>query len=76
MDHNCGKLLKKWDGVVTFLGSLFSRAVGREERWKQVSLACVGRAHSDSATLGLPLLTACMLSQSTLLRLQVALPGT
>ena len=28
------------------------------------------------ATLGLPLLTVCVLSQSTLLRLQVALPGT
>ena len=30
------------------------------------TVAC---AHSDSATLGLPLLTACVLSQSTLLRL-------
>ena len=32
-------------------------------------------AHSVLATLGLPLLTACVLSQSTLLRLQVALLG-
>ena len=51
---------------------LFSRAVGREEHCKQISLAC---AHSVSATLGLPLLTACVLPQSTLLRLQVALQG-
>ena len=51
---------------------MFSRALGREEHCKQISLACV---HSDSATLGLPLLTACVLSQSTLLSLQVALQG-
>ena len=49
---------------------MFSCAVGREEHCKQISLACV---HSDSATLGLPPLMACVLSQSTLLRLQVAL---
>ena len=54
-----------------FLGSLFSRALGREELCEQISRAC---AHSDSATLGLPPLTAYVLSQSTLLRLQVALP--
>ena len=42
---------------------MFSRALGREEHGKQISLAC---AHSDSATLGLPLLTACALSQSTI----------
>ena len=48
--------------------------MGREEDCKQISLACVGSAHSISATLGLPLFTACVLSQSTLLRLQVALP--
>ena len=47
--------------------------MGREEHCKQVSLACVGSACSVSATLGLPLLTACVLSHSTLLRLQVAL---
>ena len=51
---------------------MFSRAVEREEHCKQISLAC---AHSVSATLGLPLLTACVLPQSTLLRLQVALQG-
>ena len=54
---------------------LFSRAVGREEHCKQISLACVGNAHSVLATLGLPLLTPCVLSQSILLRLQVALQG-
>ena len=37
--------------AVTFLGSLVSRAVGREEHCKQIPLAC---AHSDSAALGLP----------------------
>ena len=40
-----------------------------------MSLACVGSARSVSATLGSPLLTACVLSQSTLLRFQVALQG-
>ena len=33
---------------------MFSRAVRREEHRKQVSLACVGSAHSVSAALGLP----------------------
>ena len=50
--------------------------MGKEEHCKQISLACVGSAHSVSARLGLPPLTACMLSQSTLIRLQVALRGT
>ena len=54
---------------------LFSRAVGREEHCKQISLACVGSARSISAILGLPPLMACVLSKSTLLRLQVALQG-
>ena len=49
--------------------------MGRDEHYKQKSLACVRSAHSVLATLGLPLLTACVLSQSTLLRLQVALWG-
>ena len=40
---------------------------------KKITLAC---AHSDSATLGLPLRTACVLSLSMLLRLYVAQPGT
>ena len=56
-----------------FQAHLFSHAVGREGHCKQITLAC---AHSVSATMGLPPLTACVLSLSTLLRLQVALLGT
>ena len=52
---------------------LFSRAVGREEHCKQISLVCVGSSRSVWTTLGLPQLTACM--TSTLLRLQVAQQG-
>ena len=52
---------------------MFSHAVGKEEHCKQISLACVGSARSVWATLGLSPLTACMLSQSTLLGFQVAL---
>ena len=44
--------------------------MGREEHCKQITLAC---ACSVSATLGLPPLTACVLSLSILLRLQA--PG-
>ena len=55
---------------------LFSPALGREELCKQISLACVGSVYSVSAALGLLPLTACVLSWSTLLRLQVALLGT
>ena len=54
---------------------MFSCAVRREEHCKQISLACVGSAHSVWATLGFPPLLACVLSWSTLLRLQVALQG-
>ena len=39
------------------------------------SLACVGSTHSVWITVGLPLITACVLSQSTLVRLQIALQG-
>ena len=49
--------------------------MGREEHCKQISLACVGSARSVWATLSLSLLMACVLSQSTLLRLQVSLQG-
>ena len=59
-----------------FQAHLFSPAVGREEHCKQISLACVGSTHSVSATLGLTLLTVCVLSQSTLFSLQVPLLGT
>ena len=54
---------------------MFSCAAGREEHCKQISLACVGSAPSVSGTLGLPPVMAGVLSQSTLLRLQVALQG-
>ena len=47
--------------------------MGREGHYKQITLVW---ARSVSATLGLPPLTACVLSLSTLLRLQVGLPGT
>ena len=50
--------------------------MGREKHCKQISLVCVGSSHSVWATLGLLLLTACVLSWSTLLRLQVALQGS
>ena len=56
-----------------FQAHLFSRAVGREGHCKQITLAC---AHSASATLGLPPFTAGVASLLTLLRLQVAPPGT
>ena len=54
---------------------MFSRALGREERCKQMSLAYVGSTHSVLAALGLPPLTASVPSPSTLLRLQAALQG-
>ena len=54
---------------------MFNCAAGREEHCKQISLACVGSARSVWTTLGLPLLTAPVISRSTLLRLQVALQG-
>ena len=49
-----------------FYAYLFRCAMGREEHCKQVSLVCVGCAPSVPATLGLPLLTACVLSQCVL----------
>ena len=54
---------------------LFSCAVGKEGHCKQISVACVGSICSVPATLGLSLLTACVLSLSTLLKLHVALQG-
>ena len=54
---------------------MFSCAVEREEHGKQISLAFVGSARSVWATLGLPPLMECVLSQSVLLMLQVALQG-
>ena len=46
-----------------------------EEGALQISLVCVGSAHSVWATLGLLPLTVCVFSQPTLLRLQVVLQG-
>ena len=46
--------------MVSCLGSLVHRAVGREGHCRQISLVCVGSAHSVLATLGLPPLTACV----------------
>ena len=40
-----------------------------------MSLACVRSTRSVPASLGLPLLSACVLSPPTLLRLQAALQG-
>ena len=54
---------------------MFSRAVWREGHCRQMSLACVRSTRSVPASLGLPLLSACVLSPSTLLRLQAALQG-
>ena len=59
-----------------FQAHLFTRSVGREEHCKQISLACVGSGPSVSGTLCLPLLMTCVLSQSVLFRLLVALPRT
>ena len=60
--------------VVIYSGSLVHCAAGREDHGKQTSLVRVGRARGVWATLGSPL-TACVLSPSTLLRLQLALQG-
>ena len=54
---------------------MFNCAAGREEHCKHKSLVYVGSARSVWATLVLPPLTVCVLSWSTLLRLQVALQG-
>ena len=47
---------------------MFSRAVGRVEHCKQISLVCMGSACIVSATLGLSPVTEFVLSQSTLLK--------
>ena len=60
---------------VTYLGSLVQLCCGGEEHCRQISLVYVGSACSVCTTLGLPLLMVCVLSWSTLLRLQVALQG-
>ena len=59
--------------MVIYLGSLGQLCCAEGGTLKQISLACLGSAHSVSDTLGLPPFTACVISQSTLFRLQVAL---
>ena len=54
---------------------MLSGAAGREGPCRQVSLACERSTRSVPATLGLPPLTAYVLSPSTLFRLQAALQG-
>ena len=60
--------------MVTYLGSPVQSCCG-EGGTLQISLVCVGSAPSAWATLSVPFLMACVLSQSTLLRLQVTLQG-
>ena len=55
--------------MVTYLVSLVQVCCG------EGGTLCVERARSVWTTLGLPQLMACVLSQSTLLRLQVVLQG-
>ena len=46
--------------MVTYLGSVVELCVGREEHYKQISLARMGSAHRVWATLDLPqLMVAC-----------------
>ena len=63
---------QRWSFIQAHLLSCASR---RDEHCKQISLVCVASAHSVWATLGLHPLIMCVLSRSTLLRLQVALLG-
>ena len=59
----------------SFLGSPVQSCCGEEGVLQQITLACAWCAHSVWATLGLPLLMACVLSLCILLRLLVALQG-
>ena len=61
--------------MVSCLGSLVQSCCGEGGTVQTNSTGVCGSAHSVSATLGLPLLKVCVLSQSTLLRLQVSLQG-
>ena len=62
--------------VVSCLGSLLPLCCGDGGTLQtNITSVCVGSTRSVSAILGLPSLTACVLSQPTLLRLQVALQG-
>ena len=62
--------------MVTYLDSLVQLCCGEGGSYEQISLVCGGSACSVWATLGLPPLMACVLSWSTLFRVQVALQGS
>ena len=61
--------------VVSCLGCLFSCAVGRDGRCRQIPLACVGSTGSAPATRGLPPLTALCPFPVYTAQLQAALQG-
>ena len=61
--------------MVTFLGSLVQSCCGEGGAPQTNITGVCGSARGVLATLGLPPFTACVLSQSTLLRFQVALQG-
>ena len=65
--------LAQGDGSVHLFRLTCSVVLWGGRNTANISLVCVGSVCSVSATLGLPPLTACVLSQSTLLKLQVAL---
>ena len=61
--------------MVTYLSSLVQLCCGKGGTLQTNIMACVGSALSVWTTLGLSQLMAHVLSQSTLLRLQIALQG-
>jgi len=61
--------------VVTYLGSLVQLCSGEGGTLQTNITGICGESSQCLATLGLPLLRACVLSRSTLLRLQAALQG-
>ena len=61
--------------VVTYLGSLIQLCGGRKEHCKQISLVCVGSAHSVWTTLGLSQLMAHYVSPFYTAQAPVALQG-
>ena len=61
--------------VVSCLGSLVQSCCGERGAVQTNITGMCGSTHSVLATLGLPLLTACVVSPSTVLRLQSALQG-
>ena len=61
--------------MVTYLGSFVQLCCGEGGTLQTNITGMCGSACSVQAKLGLPPLRACVLSQSTLLRLQVALQG-